>query len=557
MHLEELLYRIDSQEEDVKEQYETGLEFKASWNREHGKEVAALANNARNERGFLLVRVSDEGKVIGEDEKWAEETELRISNHLREFLDPVQACKELNVERLNKGCVVVLKIENPGDVVYWNHKAYKRVGTSKESMTPEEIVSLRYDLPGLDDFSARDTDVNPDEDLVAKFLTRVEDEGYDIPSKHSSPGEALGWLGINGTQASRILFGECPFRFVVYGSDQKPDINVKRYGLFTALTREFREEIQGRAESLTGKDMPYASRALKEAIANAVAHSAFFENDGEVTIEVYRDRLVVSNLCIRGTTYFANKWFSRGRKAVNSLLMEVLRMAGFVDSLGLGKKMIFSEVLKKGKRPPQVYLERAGRYSRWKLELPSGVKDDRRLRLLERCRQVYDNEEEALMSMALVLWRERGLEEVAKYVDDEYADTFARVLVGSKSPVSVDFSTKELKLKRWAEVLIGEGQDSKKLSKEEEQELEHAARQYAQEEGDGMIAPKDLRRLAGMGNSSSERTQSSRILKRWEQNGKVEKVRHGKYAFSEKIDLQKLEEFMSRVAAVLREEGIS
>ena len=53
---------------------------------------------------------------------------------------------------------------------------------------------------------------------------------------------------------------------------------------------------------------------------------------------------------------------------INGLLMEVLRVAGHVDELGRGKNLIFSDSIKNGKRSPEVILERAGRYDRWKLK---------------------------------------------------------------------------------------------------------------------------------------------------------------------------------------------
>src|SRR5262249_1133385 len=140
-----------------------------------------------------------------------------------------------------------------------------------------------------------------------------------------TPEDVLRTLGLFERQAARLLFGRTSYRLVRYDDQQRPIANQKLDGLISLLFPEFIKRLCGVGHG------HFSARALKEALANAVAHAAYFENDGEIMVEVFPDCIVVSNLCIKESTYFANRWFSRSHKTVNGLLMEALRIAGFVD----------------------------------------------------------------------------------------------------------------------------------------------------------------------------------------------------------------------------------
>lgn len=136
------------------------------------------------------------------------------------------------------------------------------------------------------------------------------------------------------------------------------------------MRENFIEEIEEWSmNQLNIKTRPYPTRALKESIANAVAHAAYMESQGDIIVEIHYNKLCISNLCFRESEYFANKWFAKSHKTVNKLLMETLRLAGFVDELGRGKNLIFADSLSYGKHPPYVAIERGGRYDRWRLLL--------------------------------------------------------------------------------------------------------------------------------------------------------------------------------------------
>jgi len=397
-------------------------------------------------------------------------------------------------------------------------------------MGPPDILKLRIQLPGLIDYSKQHHKSAYNEGLVRCFVDQIADKRYAIDGELNTAGpeEPLRRLGLFERQAARLLFGKASYRLVRYDDEQHPISNNRLDGLISLLLPEFIRELchEGGGH--------FSERALKEALANAVAHAAYFENDGEIMVEVYPDRITVSNLCIKESTYFANRWFSRSHKTVNGLLMETLRIAGYVDELGRGKNLIFSDSIKSGKRPPEVHIETAGRYQRWKLMIYGGKEDEKLVRLLERCREIYNDERKALIALALVLWRHRSVTEITGYVDGDFARQFAEVLTGAEGPIFYYPEKERIYLTRWAEVLLGEGKDSKALSRGEEQRLQTVAFDICSKYRGGTITPRTLRELANMRNTKSEQVLSSNILSKWARDGIVKKTDKGKYEFVKK-----------------------
>lgn len=277
----------------------------------------------------------------------------------------------------------------------------------------------------------------------------------------------------------------------------------------------------------------YPIRALREGIANAVAHAAYFEQHGDVLVEVYPDKLVISNLCLPEAAHFANKWFSRSRNTINRLLMEVLRIAGYVDELGRGKNLLFSESLKAGKRVPIVEVEKAGQFSRWRLHLYGGVRDEIQLRLLGRLRDLYKNEHKAMVASALVLWSNRPVSDIAKYIDGESKPHFQEIISDINGPVFFYEKRDELVPQRWVRVLLEEGKDSKALTVAEEEHLRRFVYDICGKYQGGIITPKELRKLAHMGETRSEKSLTSTLLRKWVREEHVEVVKYGVYRFKE------------------------
>ena len=533
------------------------VEAKRSWDEKYGQKISALANRRDQEVAWLVIGVNDDGTLAGHSEAWAKKWEETMSQHLNSRLEPVQTVRSLGAHQVSEAWIIVLEIRNPGAVVRWNRRAYKGAGTSKLEMTPEEVMELQVALPGLHDFSAQPASWEAsDHQLIQRFATHLESREEEPDWNNivrSEPSTVLQRLRIDGRQAARILFGSGHFRFVVLDDAGDPIRNEKHVGVFRLLTEEYREAIQEATRSLTNaQGEVYPKRALEEALANAVAHAAYFERDGDIIVEVTPSHLSVSNLCLRESTFFANKWFSRSHSTVNALLMETLRVARFVDELGRGKNVIMAEALKAGHRPPIVLTENAGRYNRWKLLLHGGRQDDNYIKVLRRLREHYKDEKKALLANALIHWREQPLSNLRAYVDDESLPLFSEVLADPEGPIILDGEGDKITVKRWVSVALDEGKDSKSFSAVEERAIIKALRSRAGKRG-GEFKPADLREVAGMGTTASEQVLSSNILKRWRTEKVVERVKHGVYRFTGSADPTHPDQMLELLKRILEE----
>lgn len=519
----------------LSEHRHAGVELKSGWTIDCGRKLSALANRIDTSPKWMLVGVADDGTLLKKPESWARQTEQSLSQQINDNLNPSQACVGITCHELAHSWVVLVQVRNPGDVVYWGDRAYQAAGTTISEMTPEEVLKLRIRLPGLSDFSRQSASGETQLELVQHFQQRVAARGQPIEGAATTLEQShavLRALGLADTQAERILFGDCTFRLVRYSANQDPVQNERVPGIYTLLTDDFLGDLQRWAkDQLQITDLPFPERALREALANAVAHTAYFELDGDVIVEQHPDRVTIGNLCVRESTYFANRWFSRSHKTVNGLLMEALRVAGHVDELGRGKNLIFSESIRNGKTAPQVVVERAGRYDRWKLTLYGGTQSTTTLRLFDRCRAIYKDDQKALIAQALVLWRDRPVSEIKNYIDGDFARQFVEVLSDLRGPIFYYREKDRITLRRWAAILLGEGKDSKALSPAEERNLRDFAFDMQTKYHDGFITPKDLRNLAAMADTPSERVLSSSILKKWKTEGTVRRICRGQYRF--------------------------
>ena len=530
------------------------IELKQNWDQSNGKKISAFANKVLEGPAWLVVGVKDDGGLFGHSEGWAKKTEEKISQHINQHLDPQITCTSLSCHALGEEWIILVEFKNPGAVVYWNNNAYKAAGTTIDIMTPEEAMELTIKLPGLSDFSAQST---ISKDLNGKFIKEfgriISKRREDTPLstlKDQKENTILERLGIKKSKVSQILFGDFKYRVVFYDKKENPVKNETYFGLFGLLKHSFIEEIQEWSKAQLGiTTRPYPTRALKESIANAVAHAAFMESQGDIIIEIHYNKLCISNSCFRESEYFANKWFSKSHKTVNKLLMETLRLAGFVDELGRGKNLIFADSLTYGKQPPYVSIEKGGRYDRWRLMLYGGLKNNTQLRMLNRLKEMYKDDQKALIANALVLWRGDTVSSIRQYVDGESSPLFAEILSDLRGPIFYYKEKDRIILRRWASVLLGEGKDSKQLSAAEEADLQEFARKMQLEYRHGYITPKEFRELAAMGHTKSEQTLSSRLLRKWHEKGVIRKVKRGLYQFKSPKEQVNIKEIISALLA--------
>ncbi|MGN7494876.1 hypothetical protein ACTHPF_27305 [Paenibacillus sp. SAF-054] len=537
------LLRLVQMEELLEHSY-PNVELKREWKKSVGEEVSALGNKLTHESFWLVIGVEDNGKLSKKNDKWVKQTEESISQQFNACLDPIQTSQSITCHCVNDSYIIVIQIINPGSVVRWEQIAYKASGTTVSKMVPEEEMELTIKLPGLSDYSSQIWNGEIDREIAKEFIESLVEKRREFAYNDSENEDVtliLDRLHISKTNVSNILFGNVKYRVVFYDRSGEIVKNEVRKGLYSVLTNTFYSEIQNFCSENTDERFP--ERAFKEAIANAVAHAAYFENNGDLIIEVYENQVCISNLCLPQSVFFANKWFSRSHKTVNNLLMETLRTCGIVDELGRGKNLIFSHSLLQGKKPPEVIIEQVGRFNRWKIYIHGGKRDEIQVRLLDRLRELYKNDQKALIANALVLWRDKTVTEIKKYIDGESAPLFVETLNDLRGPIFYYKEKDKITTRRWAEVLLSEGKDSRRFTQAEEEDLKELAYKIHSKYNNFLITPKELRGLAGLTNTKSEQTLISNLLKKWVSEGIIIKVKKGTYKFNKVIKINELSNF--------------
>jgi hypothetical protein len=552
----------------VREHRHTNVELTENWSQEKGKKLSSHANALAAgtfpvDVSWLVVGVQDCGILCGNSEEWAREQELQIAGHLREYLDPFQACRSLVCFETPAGWIVVLEIHSPNTATLWNGSAYKLLGTSTSVMSPAEFMGLTTSLPGEADFSGMPCEGPLDNILARRFCELVATRfGPEVVGNlRTLTGHGIvERLGLARTQAARILFGDCQYRVVRYDFDGEVIENVSQTGLARLLLPETQQALQrydclstdpgmpllGKTQRSTGR-IGCPDQGLAEAMSNAVAHAAHFERDGDIVVEVWPDRISVSNLCVRESTHFANRWFSQERFTLNPLLMGALRLGPFVDELGLGKRRIYRSSIVAGKRPPIVEIGRAGRMCRWRLILFGGETDTNVIRLRDRLSALYKDDRKALIALALALWRDKPIEEIRNFLDEESRELVSQVAEDLQGPIFFSPDTGRIYLARWARVLLGEGKETRQLNRAEERRLLEAVHSYSTQHTDGEITPRELRDIAGLGDTNAARTMSSNVLAKWMKANIIKRITRGRYRFVQQPEPSSSQELRDRL----------
>ncbi|MBC6416066.1 MAG: hypothetical protein GDA46_06755 [Bdellovibrionales bacterium] len=215
-----------------------------------------------------------------------------------------------------------------------------------------------------------------------------------------SSEEVLSKLNIKNKNVSGILFGDFSFRLVHYKANFEVLDQKEIKGLYHLLQESFIHHIQSwtrkepialKSGSLSVKEEKrYSDDALREVLVNAVAHSSFEKHGGGIKVELYPDRIEISNHCLQEEEAFINKRFPKDSFSPNIFLVKVLRMANFSEELGTGKNKIFKYVIEDGKREPLFeYRKTSNNYGIWSVTLYNEKLNENLLNLFKSLKAQY------------------------------------------------------------------------------------------------------------------------------------------------------------------------
>jgi ATP-dependent DNA helicase RecG len=340
------------------------LEYKEALSSSFTRELVAFANSAG---GKILLGVRDDGTVVGVRD--SNELRARIQDIARNCDPPVKVL----VERVGKVMVVTVR-ESDAKPVQCSDGFFWRQGAVTQKLSRDEIRdffrsegAIRFDLSLCPKFRyPQDFDREKyNAWLRMSGITgrpRTEDVLVNIEAVERAGGKLV------FRNAGVLFFAREPRRFfnqayvtclLFRGTDKVHVLDRKDFagGIVSDIQESLRfiernTRVAYRIERLRREEIPeYPMAALREAITNAVMHRDWFNEGANVFVEIYADRIEISN---PGGLPGGMLPSDLGRKSVrrNPLIADLLHRIEFIEKAGTGIKRIRDEVKKHGSPEP-------------------------------------------------------------------------------------------------------------------------------------------------------------------------------------------------------------
>lgn len=339
------------------------LEFKESM-KNFDKEIVAFANASG---GRLLMGVSDDCKVTG----------ITIDNQVKSRIQDIAAnCKpsiDITIEEFKN--ILVIHVKEGKDKPYkCTSGFYTRIGPNSQRLDRDAIISFiksegkaRYDEMLLPKF---DSGSHYDAKKLDRFLKLAG------VSKVLEDDEILLNLGAAERQEGNLIFNNTGVLFfaknladiyfhtavtcALYKGTEKVEILDRRdfnedligniSGALNFLKQYIpvRYEITGAPKRKEIPEIPY--EALREAVINSVAHRDYFEKGSNVMVEMFDDRIEITNF---GGLVTGLKPEDFGKRSIlrNPNIANLLHRSGYIEKMGTGISRM-RKIIEKAGLPP-------------------------------------------------------------------------------------------------------------------------------------------------------------------------------------------------------------
>ena len=326
------------------------LEYKERINDSFARELVAFANTAG---GRILLGVRDDGSVKGSPD--TNDLRARIQDIARKCDPPVKVL----LERIGEVTVVTVR-ESTEKPVQCSDGFFWRLGAVSQKLSRNEIRDLfqqegaiRFDHAINTRFSyPEDFDIDKFRNWLSKSTIykdgSVEDILVNIEAAERSGGKLL------FRNAGILFFAKEPRRFfnqayitclLFKGTVKVHILDRKDFdgGIIADIEDALRfiernTRTAYRIEKLQREDIPeYPMAALREAITNAVMHRDWFIEGANVFVEIFTDRIEVSN---PGGLTKGMLVSDLGHKSVrrNPLIADLLHRIAYIEKAGTGIK---------------------------------------------------------------------------------------------------------------------------------------------------------------------------------------------------------------------------
>ena len=342
------------------------IEFKQSLDKSFIEEVCAFANASG---GYILIGVSDEGKVTGVD------TSNRSRSKIQDILNRLEPKLKAIVE-IKKNLIVITVPEGEEKPYGCPKGFFIRIGANSQKMTRNEIIKF-FKKEGhirFEELVNKKAKFKEDFDSQA-FKNFLRFAGISRTIKYESLLQNLSCLTEDKKMTNLgVLFFAKDIDFIMNyarvdcilfkGTERVRILNRKEYigslldNIENALA--FVKNHTNTEYVITGKPRreeihDYPESALREAVINAVCHRDYFTEEAPVSVEVFEDRVQIRNPGGLPKGY-DRKRFGTESIPRNLLIASMLHRVDYIEKAGTGISRI-KQAIKNHNRKVKLKIE--------------------------------------------------------------------------------------------------------------------------------------------------------------------------------------------------------
>jgi ATP-dependent DNA helicase RecG len=340
----------------------TFIEFKSSFSSALAKEIVAFANTAG---GRIFIGVNDNNDVVG----------ASLTNDMRSRIQDIgNSCTPrvpLHIESItyqNKEIIAVTIPESRDKPVQCADGFFLREGANSQKMRRDEIFyyaqktgKIRYETQLRTDFKyPQDFDETKFNNIIKRIGITQTGEKEDI-LHNLGMGQVNGKFVINN--AGILFFGknrelylrQAYITCVLYkGKDKVKILDRKDFrddpvtdyeNTIKFLQQHLRleYEIKDAGPRIEIPEIPY--EALREGVLNAIIHRDYLEEGARVMVEIFDDRVEISN---PGELLFGKEDLGRKSVARNPVIFDMFFRLDLIEKVGSGINRIKNAIAQKG-----------------------------------------------------------------------------------------------------------------------------------------------------------------------------------------------------------------
>lgn len=337
------------------------VELKQQFTRRIGHTLSAFANTCG---GSVYIGVSDAGQVVGvEDINQLKSSVQHLINNCQPSI-AVAMHKEMPVK--SREPILVITVQEGGHKPYaYNNVCYTRDGALTRPMHPEEIIAaaeqgerIKFDNVACKKF---DYQKHFDQEKLQWFLKKAELPPCNNEKEIIKTLDNLGVL-VTAKRTVHPVFNNAGVLFFAkdlhkifrhaevacasYKNDEKTyvidsahfnrDLLHNIDSAMQFIKKSLRLEYHIIAGQLQRQELlEIPEDALREALINAVTHRDYVHDSTNVTVEIFTNRVEISNI---GTLPKGLDAKDFGKKSVprNVLIADLMRRAKYVERFGIG-----------------------------------------------------------------------------------------------------------------------------------------------------------------------------------------------------------------------------